>query len=217
MFKIRASCAGKIMGIKALGETGKSYCKMWKIEQIFNRKKEFANKYTKKGLIMEDDSIDFVAEQFGYGMLIKNEKEFENEYMKGTPDIILKDLIIDVKNSWDCFTFPFFEKELQNRDYYLQAQVYMELTGIDDYKVIYVLSDTPLPLIEKEAFFWSRDNGYGEMDKEIYDSFVAKMTYPDIKNELKIKSFDIKRNQGDIDKIKKRVTECREYIASLKD
>jgi len=143
-FKIRASASGKIMGIKALGKTGETYCENWLKEQLYKRKIEFSNKYTEKGLIMEDNSIDYVADQLGYGFLAKNEQYFENDFFTGTPDIILKDHVIDVKNSWDFSTFPLFDNEVPNSDYYFQAQVYMELCGVDSYKLIYVLSDTPL-------------------------------------------------------------------------
>ena len=192
----------------------KTYCKTWKKEQVYNRKSQFTSKYTDKGDIMEDNSIDFVAEYLGYGMLIKNEEHFENDIMTGTPDVILKDHLIDVKNSWDCFTFPLYETEVDNA-YYWQAQVYMELTGLDKYKLIYILMDTPLHLIEREAYFWGKNNGYEELDEDIYNSFVDKMTYPDIDNKYKIKVFDIERNQEDIDNIDKRVHECRKYINSL--
>ena len=215
-FKIRASGCGNIMGIKGLGKTGQSWCEQWLKEQIYQRKKEFSNKYTQKGLITEDNSIDFIAENLGYGFLIKNEKFFENDYVQGTPDVILKDHIIDVKNSWDCFTFPFFENEYPNKDYYWQAQCYMWLVGVDRYKLIYTLSDTPDNLIEKEAYYWAKNNGYDEVDADLYDQFKAKMTYSNIEDKLKIKVFDIERNNADIEKIKERVIECREYINELK-
>jgi hypothetical protein len=38
--------------------------------------------------------------------------------MTGTPDVILEDKIIDIKNSVDCFTFPLNEKELKNKAYW---------------------------------------------------------------------------------------------------
>ena len=215
MFKIRASACGKIMGVKGLGKTGESYCQQWLKQTLYNRKKEFSNKYTQKGIEIEDNSIDFISEHLEYGMLIKNEAHFENDFMTGTPDVILNDRLIDVKNSWDCFTFPLFDKEIPNKDYYWQAQCYMALTGRHFYELIYVLSDTPLHLIEKEAFFWCKNNGYDELDIDIYDKFVDKMTYPDIENSMKIKLFEIKRNNEDIEKINERVFQCREYIKTL--
>ena len=214
-FKIRASASGNIMGVKALGKTGETYCKDWLKGQIYNRQRDISNKYTQKGNEVEDNSIDFVCEQLGLGFVLKNEKFFENEFMQGTPDIILQNEIIDVKNSWDTHTFPLFEDELPNIDYYHQAQVYMDLVGRDNYRVVYVLSDTPLHLIEKEAFYYCKNNGYDELDMEIYNQFIAKMTYSDIPNELKIKVFEIKKDQGIIDKIKLRVIECRNFIKTL--
>jgi hypothetical protein len=214
-FKIRASAAGQIMGIKALGKTGENYCENWVKEQLYKRRKEFGNKYTEKGLIMEDTSIDFVADELGYGFLAKNEKFLENDFFTGTPDIILNDHVIDVKNSWDCFTFPLFDKELPNKDYFYQAQVYLALTGLSKYKVIYTLTDTPMHLIEKEAYFYCKNNGYDELEPEILDEFIEKMTYSDIPNSLKIKVFEIEKCEETIDKLKNRVIECRNYIKSI--
>jgi len=223
-FKIRGSACGQIMtnprakkDIEAgiLSKTTKTYCETWLKEQLYNRKKEFSNKYTEKGIITEDNSIDFVSEQLGIGLLMKNEKHLDNHIMTGTPDVILKDLIIDVKNSWDNFTFPLFETEIPNKDYYWQAQCYLYLTGKSDYKLIYILSDTPTHLIEKEAYYWCKNNGYEELNLDVYKQFIRKMTYSDIDDKLKIKIFDIKRNDEDIAKIELRVLECREYINQL--
>jgi len=215
MFRIRASQCGKIMGKRGLGKTGESYVKEFLTEQRFKRTKEFRNKYTDKGIIMEDEAIDVVADHFGYGMLLKNEESFENDFMKGTPDVIMSDTIIDVKNSWSPFTFPFFE-ECIDTNYYWQGQVYMELTGKENYQLIYVLLDTPEHLIEKEAYFYAKDQGYDELDEKIYDQFKAKMTYSDIPIEDRIKRFSFERNQDDIDLIIERVKECRELIETLK-
>ena len=224
-FKIRASACGHIMtnprskkDIEAgiLSKTSKDYCETWVKEQIYGRTKEFTSKYTDKGNIVEDNSLDFIAEQLGYGMLIKNEKHLENHVMMGTPDVILKDLVIDVKNSWDNFTFPLFETEITNKNYYWQAQCYMSLTGKQKFKLIYVLSDTPSHLIEREAYWWCKNNGYDELDLDIHKQFIRNMSYNDIPDNLKIKVFDIERNQIDIDKIEKRVIECRNYINKLK-
>ena len=214
-FKIRASACGNIMGIRGLGKTGETYCKDWLKGQLFNRKRDISNKYTQKGNEVEDNSIDFVCEMLELGFIAKNEQYFENDFMQGTPDIILKDLIIDVKNSWDIHTFPLFEDELPNSDYYYQAQVYMELCKKELYKVVYVLSDTPYHLIEREALYFCRNNGYEGIDDDVLNDFMFKMTYSDIPNNLKIKVFDIKKDNEVIEKIKERVVECRQIIENL--
>lgn len=214
-FKIRCSAIGKIMGVRGLGKTGESFCEDWLKEQIYSRHKEFDSKYTQKGNEVEDNSIEFIAENLDYGFLIKNEEHFEDEFMCGTPDIITSKHIIDVKNSWDCFTFPIFDKEIQNKDYFYQLHGYMHLTGIKKAKLVYCLMDTPEHLIEREARNYSYKNGYGELDKDTYDSFYDKMTYRDIPIHQRIKVFEFDYDEKVIEKIKERVLECRNYINSI--
>lgn len=226
-FKIRASQIGQIMTdprTKAakdageLSETAKSYCETWLKEQLYGRRKEFSSKFTEKGNIVEDNSIDFVAKQLGLGFLMKNDQYYENDYITGTPDVIVssQSLIIDVKNSWDCFTFPLFEDSLPNRAYYWQAQGYMELTGHHNFKLAYVLSDTPLHLIEKEAYWWCKNNGYDDLDIEVFKDFEKRMTYSGIPSKYKLKTFDIVHERAEVERVYERVDQCRIYINELK-
>jgi len=218
-FKIRASGCGSIMtNAKKKGElskTAQSFCQTWLKEQLYNRRNEFSSKYTQKGNEVEDNSLDYIAEQLDLGMLLKNEEYFESNFLTGTPDAILKDYLIDVKNSWDCFTFPLFETEIPNKDYFYQAQCYMHLTNRKSYKLIYVLSDTPNHLIEKDAYWWCKNNGYDELDGDIFEQFVDKYTYKNINDKLKIKVFNIEYDESVIEAIYDRVAMCREYIEQL--
>ena len=207
-FKIRASGAGAIMGAKGLGKTGESFLQQWVKEQLYGRKKFMTNKYVEKGLIMEDASLDYIAEHLCYGMLVKNEEYFNNEYFTGTPDVILDDHIIDVKNSYDCFTFPLFENDVPNKDYIYQAQIYMDLVGRDSYKLIYTLMDNPEHQIEKD-FKW---NNPKQLD---YEKFKKDYVYSNLNSDLRIKIFEIKRDEAIIQKLKDRVIESREYINKL--
>lgn len=211
-FKIRCSAIGQIMTnarskSETLSKTTQSYCQDWIKEQVYSRRKSFSNKYIEKGLIVEDNSLDYVAEHLGYGMLVKNEKFFTNDFLTGTPDAILKDHIIDVKNSWDAFTFPLFDTEV-DKAYYWQAQGYMSLTGLSSYKLIYTLMDTPDYLIDKEFRF----NNFYEKD---YEDFEKDFKYGGIDPKYRIKVFEIERNDEDIEKIYTRVAECRDYINEL--
>jgi len=204
------------MGQRGLGKTGENYVKDWLKEQIYGRRKEIKSKYIDKGLICEDNSLDFIAEKLDYGVLVKNEQTFENEYFVGTPDVILNDHLIDVKNSWDAFTFPLFDDEI-NPAYYAQGQVYMALTAKEKYKLIYVLSDTPRNLIEREAYWYCKNNGYDDMDKDVLNDFTQKMTYDGIDDSLKIKVFEFDRDDGYIAKLIERVDECREIIKQIEN
>lgn len=213
-FKIRCSAIGQIMTNsrsknEILGSTAKTYCEEWLKEQLYRRRKVMTNKYVQKGLVVEDNSLDFIAEQLGYGLLIKNEDYFENDFMTGTPDVILKDHIIDVKNSWDAFTFPLFSDKI-DKNYYYQAQGYMALTNIDSYKLIYTLMDTPSYLIEKEFT-------YNNFDDKDYEDFEKDYLYGNVNPNYRIKVFEIKRDEQVILEINNRVKECRLYINSLLD
>lgn len=206
-----------------ISKTAKSYCQEWLKEQLYNSRKEFTSKETLKGLINEDESIDIIADHFKAGFLIKNEDQFEDDFMTGEPDVlpnVLPDfdpneLVIDAKNSWDCFTFPLFETSIPNELYYWQLQGYMNLCKRSIGKVVYTLTDTPESIIKQEATRESFNLGYGGLDMDILKKFYNNMTYKFTPKKLKIKVFDIERNDDDIQKIKDRVIMCREYIDGL--
>jgi hypothetical protein len=218
-FKIRCSAIGQIMTngrskSEPLGQTAKSYCERWVKEQVYNRRYEFSSKYTEKGIEVEQESIDFIARELGLGMLMKNEFSAENSHMTGTADIVTADLIIDMKNSWDCFTFPLFESTPE-KPYWWQVQGYMALYDKPNAVVAYTLMDTPEHIIEREAWSWCRKNGMEELDGDVYYDFASKMTYTDIDPAYRIKIFRIERDQEAIDSIYTRVEECRTYINSI--
>lgn len=214
-FKIRCSQISQIMtndkSGKGIGKTVESYLDGWIKEQLYSRRKEFTSKYTDKGNRVEPLAIDFIADVLDFGMLIKNEQEFENEYLTGTPDVITTKIIIDNKSPWDCFTFPLFETKI-NEDYFYQGQGYMSLTGRNEYKLIYTLMDAS----EEEIFNEAQKHCYKndiELDDEVLQYFTKKMTYTDIPNELRIKVYDFQKDDEIIQKIYNRVELCRQYIS----
>ena len=88
----------------------------------------------------------------------------------------------------------------------------MELTGINNFKLIYTLTDTPFYLIEHEFKRYCYTNGYELEDTDLLEKFVEKMTYKDIPIEKKIKIFDIEKDTNCINLIKSRVDECQQII-----
>jgi len=203
-----------------LPKTAQSYCLTWIKEQLYNRKREFKSKYTQKGNDVEADSIKLIGEWLGYsdfdfetGQFAKNEIFFENDYMTGTPDVLpaKSTLVIDAKNSWDCFTFPFFEKSIPDMGYWWQGQGYLELTGRSDYKIAYTLMNTPEAIIESEMRKYAFANGL-DPDEMDYSEWYDKMTYDNILPILRIRFFDFEKDEKAIEEIKKRVIKCREFI-----
>jgi hypothetical protein len=208
-FKIRCSCIGQIMPNSRtkgqLSKTAQSYVETWMKEQIYKRRKVVTSKYMEKGNMVEDESISFAGRVLNAD-ISKNDRKYENDFLTGTPDVITEDYVIDVKNSWDCFTFPLFYENVPNKDYFYQAQGYMALTGLSHYKLIYTLVDTPDSLIEREFKYAS------ELD---FDSFAKDYRYNEIDEACRIRIFEIERDDSVIDAINTRVIECREYIKNL--
>ena len=213
-FKIRASQEAKIHGKTGILKTGKTYINEWCKDKYFNRYTELKSKYLKKGIEKEDEAIEMVCDVLDLGMVFKNDKFFENEYAVGTPDIIVKDFIIDTKCSWNHSTFPLFKHDIDPL-YYAQGQVYMWLTGIHKYKLAYCLVDTPQNLIESEAWYKCKEMGLDEIDDDIYTKTMNQMTYDDIPKEKRVKIFDFDFDPLYIETLKERVLESREYIKTL--
>jgi len=226
MFKIRCSAIGQIMTepkLKAdkeagnLSQTAKTYCETWLKEKLYTRFKEFSTKYTQKGQEVEGDAIQFISEQLGLGLVFKNEERFENEFLQGTPDLIISDCVIDNKSSWDCFTFPLFDTEIPEKAYWWQLQGYMALTGKNKAKLIYTLMDAPEWLIdievEKELRFYRVD--LDEVTMEVREQMANKYRYANLNPNLRLRNFEITRDNDAIDAIYQRVIKCREYIELL--
>ena len=195
-FKIRCSAIGQIMANSRtkgqLSKTAQTYAQEWLKEQIYGRRKDISSKYLDKGNSVEDESIEFLTANSDYGFLVKNEEYFENDFLTGTPDIITSEEVIDMKNSWDCFTFPLFFDAIPNKDYFYQLQGYMALTGLKKAKLVYTLMNT-----DKDINFGKEDN------------------YDDVDAKYRIKTFVVERDEEVIEEIKLRVNEIQEYINKL--
>jgi hypothetical protein len=221
MFKIRCSAIGQIMTeprskSETLSQTAKTYCETWLKEKIYMRFKEFSSKYTIKGIEVEQEAIKFIAQYLNLGLVFKNEERFENDFMQGTPDLIIADAVIDNKSSWDCFTFPLFDTEI-DKAYWWQLQGYMALTGKDNAKLIYTLMDAPDWLIEQEV---EKELKFNRVDLdtitwEVRQQMMLKYKYSNFEDRHRIKIFEFKRDEEAINRIYATVEQCRNYIDSL--
>ena len=198
-----------------LPQSAKTYCREWFIEQLYGRRKEIKSKYLTKGIEGEDDAIDLVIDYEGLGYNEKNEEYRENEFLTGTPDLIYDDLIIDVKCSWSCFSFPFFDTEVDNQDYYYQLQGYMSLFDKPNAMLSYALVDAPRKLIEDEIYYQGK--AAGGITQEIADRVEHDMTYSGIAPKHRVKSFKFERDDSVIKEIQERVKMCRLYISQLQE
>lgn len=196
-FKIRASASGKLITeprskSETLSETTKTYVKEWLTEKIYGIRKEIKSKYLDKGNALEDTAIDKAIQWLDLPFAIKNEKFFEDEFFCGTPDLIVNDVVYDIKCSWDAFSFPLFESEIPTKDYEHQLQVYMHLTGCKKAVLTYVLLNTP------DFMIYEIKHDYDAMDKK-----------------YRIKTFEIDYNSEVIEKLQNKVDNVRKYLQTL--
>lgn len=197
-----------------LPQGAKSYCLGWLKEQpeFYDRRIEFTSKYTDKGLIVEDDALEFVAERLGYGFLVKNDQRFECEYITGEPDNIQPNHTLDIKAPWTFATFPIFETEPKDI-YWWQGQGYMHLTHRPKHRVIYVLMNTPAGIINREVRSQAYRAGLDEdQEMELYEDLFKAMTYDDIPDQNRIKVFEFDRDTEAIEDVKRRVKMCQQFI-----
>ena len=141
--KFRCSAVGLLMTepkLKAdkeagnLSETAKSYIESLYLKNVFGYKEIVQTDEMLKGILTESDSLKLVHEVLGGDFRFKNRELLENDYIKGTPDIILKDCIEDIKSSFTIKTF--YNSEITTL-YEWQLRAYMWLTNRKKARLIY--------------------------------------------------------------------------------
>jgi len=234
----RASQLGKLMTDartkSGLSETCKSALLEIYIQQKYKRYKDISNKYIEKGVAVENDSIDMWRRERKQ-IVFKNEQMFTNDYIKGTPDLLIKDggVVInvpDIKSSWDIHTFIDSKVNDLSKDYYWQGQAYMWLTGASTATFCFVLVNAPLQMIDDEKYRLARrmnlidPQGNDEFIKKsqrieknmIYDmpTFLAENPHANLESDLANWEYDIPVQ----DRIHEKVVEFDEAaIAKLQE
>lgn len=148
---------------------------------------------------------------------------------------------LDTKSSWSVHTFLRAKQEDVKDIYYWQGQGYMWLTGAKKHLVVYCLVNGTDKAIEREKkmayydleiideasenYLLYKDECKQIEINHIFDLDSFKKEYPffqfdndisewkhDIPMRDRMFAFEIERNEADIERIKKRVKECRKYI-----
>ena len=217
---IRCSALGKIMieprsKSEVLSQTAKTYIQELVLEDMYGIKKEFSSRYTDKGLIQEDESIELAARVLDLPFCIKNDEYFENDFIKGTPDLVLDKEIVDIKTSWDGSTFPWFAEELPTKDYYWQLMGYMWLTGRKHGRIVYCLVDTPEDIVLDEIRRTSWKKFELEVSDETEKEVRSKHEFNHIPENLRVKEFKVEFSGESVNKIIEKIGAAKEYYSIL--
>lgn len=223
--KFRASGIGYLMTeprskSETLSETTKSHLVDVYVSEKYGRKKDISNRYIEKGLAVEDDSITLLS-RHTKKFHKKNDIRLFNEFIQGEPDLFdgesieKAELIIDIKSSWDIFTFFRTKKDHINKMYWWQLQSYMWLTGAKKSQLVYCLVNTPDTIIndEKRKLMWKMGAiDENETTEKAFAELDRAMTFDDIPLDERINIIEIDRDDQAIERIMNRVIECREWM-----
>jgi hypothetical protein len=224
-----------------LSATTMSYLQELHKEELFGYRRDITNLAITKGIMKEDESIRILSnihDRPYESQYTKNEEGFQNDFITGTPDIHVEgEFVGDVKSSFNLGTYPLYKEftdlKKQNKNYYWQMQGYMWLTSINKGILAYCLVDTPLEVVEGVKFKRMReldcqdlsiitpegkliDHGSEEQSEE---DRIVKEHSPStwMREEHRVVQFPVGLNEDDIEKLKERVSECREYMNELSD
>jgi hypothetical protein len=200
-----------------LSETAKTFVEdKWLFEQ-FGFAESIKNQYMDKGNECEQDSMDLVSQVVEGGFRSRYNTKLQNDYVIGTPDIVLTDCVEDIKTSWNLKTF--FNAEL-SKMYFAQAQCYMWLTGKEKYKLIYALVPTPQSMVlnECEKLVYKYGKNYDNEDyiKECQQIQRNNDLIKELPTEKRVKVFAFDYDPAYIETLKLKIERAREYYNTLK-
>lgn len=208
---------------EVLSETTKTALRELWIKEVYDRQKyDTANKYTDKGIMCEPDAMDLLQKVTGK-FYPKNLEQLENEYITGTPDIIISDLagakqhIIDIKCSWDIWTFAAVDEKSSYKSYYYQQLGYMWLTGVFSAELDYCLVNTPEEIMTNELYKLSfRFPELSGSDEALIAPFKKNYIFDDIPEKERVKIFPLTFIQDDVNELMIKIEAARRYMADLK-
>jgi hypothetical protein len=199
-----------------LSETAKTYLNELWLEENYSYREPLFTDEIMKGLTCEQDCLSLVQKVLGGKLRIKNTEHFSNEFIKGTPDVILDNCIEDVKTSFNVKTFH--NAELLPA-YYWQAQCYMALCGKSKYRLIYGLVNTPSEIVTdlKKRIYYKFDcneenTDYQKASKQIEHNH----NFDTIPAEKRIKVFEFEFEPEKIKFLYSKITKAREFYANIK-
>ncbi len=204
-----------------LGDTCTNYLTEVYLNLRYGRKKDVTTRAMTKGIQVEEDSITLYS-RFKKMPFFKNEDRFSNDIITGTPDCV-KGRVIDLKSSWDIFTFFQTTRQDLNKKYDWQLQGYLELMDPEVRKepaaLAYCLVDTPETMIQdaKRRLQWQM----GLIDADINQDYVDACAeidrlghYTDIPMEERVNELEVPYDPAKIVALRARAKQARQWMAA---
>ena len=201
-----------------LSQTAKSHLIEVYARELWGVEKDIVTKQMQKGIEVEQAAIGLLSciDGFPYE---KWPDRAENSFISGHPDIVTGDGIVDIKCSWDAFTF--LPKLLQEVDssYYYQVQGYMWLFDKKFARISYCLVDTPEHIIEGEKYRLLRSMNVATEDSpefvKAFKKLRSNMIFSQIPPKLRIINHFVERDEDVIAKIPAKVEKARDFLLEI--
>ncbi len=171
-----------------------------------------------KGSLVESMAIDELS-RFDGIKYRKNDRKYRNKWVCGIPDINHKKRlgdrrVIDIKCSWDIYTFMNnLPKDASLLNKY-QVQGYIALTNADVGEICHVLVSAPEELIEKQVAKLRYKNVFSSIQEYEQAAELTRrsMRFDDIPLERRIIRFPVVRDESEQQMLFERVDLCREWL-----
>ncbi|HEY6143764.1 MAG TPA: hypothetical protein VIV55_10170 [Flavobacterium sp.] len=201
-------------------------------EIFWRRKRLLGNKYLDKGLMNEQDVLA-IHSQIDNVTYFKNYTRFYNDYLEGTPDVVVDKIVKDAKANYDLESF---RKAHLSTGYLWQLKGYLWLTKLKQAELMYGLVNNPLhqinnaitstfyalgcPADDDDTFIKAKMQIERNM---IFDHRLFTEEYPnyvyqnpvldfDMPPILRVKKYDVFLEDSDIVNMKSRVLLSRLYL-----
>lgn len=201
-----------------LSATAKTHLIEVYAQEIWGVEKDIVTKQMKKGTQAEEDGLTLLS-RVDKRFYTKNKERKSNQWVTGHADIVEEDEIVDIKLSWDAFTFLPKIMEKVDKTYRCQLQGYMWLYNKPKARISYCLVDTPDNIIigEKYRLLRSMDVVSEESPEylEAARKLESNMKFSQIPPHLRVINHYIERDDEFIEQIPRKITKAREYLIEL--
>lgn len=184
---------------EVLSQGAKTYLRKLAKESVYGYRAKIDNKYIKKGLAVEDQSIELYNSVF-FTDYTKNSVRIETDILSGECDILDDDLVIDIKSSWSLDTFPSTPEDAHDDGYEWQLRAYLMLYDKPYAELAFCLVSTPDDLI-----------GYEDPELHYVDHIPAHMRITKVRYER-----DAEKEQKIIDRCKAAQVYFDEQVERIK-
>ena len=196
----------------------KTYALNWLHDKIYGRNREFSAEETEKGNRTEQDGFDLIKEYLGDDFMREHPDRVRGEFIEGECDIMSPSVLYDNKSAFTHETMPLLTEKVK-RAHWCQLQGYGHLYGYKWLGRAYTLTNMPMDMIEKKAFYATKakhgPDFYEYQHQEILEQFIHKYTYDDLPLELRVIISEFDYQPEFIESVIERVKMMREYIAEL--